>query len=84
MFLYAATEGDRTLTTRGGQYRVVDTMHHSNHITLHKEADTTQSHMNRHSHTERHQHLTDLILGTMVLSQQWAETTMVSIPSMYS
>ena len=65
-------EGDQTLMTRGEQRRVLDTMHHNNHTTLHMEADMIRSHM------KRQHHLTDLILGTIVLSQQWAEITTVS------
>jgi hypothetical protein len=53
-------------------------MHHNNHTTLHMEVDMIPSHM------ERHSHLTDLILGIMMLGQQWAETTMVSMPARYS
>jgi hypothetical protein len=59
-------------------------MHHNNHTTLHMEVDMIPSHMDRDSHMERHSHLTDLILGIMMLGQQWAETTMVSMPPRYS
>jgi hypothetical protein len=59
--------------TKEDQRPVVDTMHHNNHTTLHTKADMIRS------HTEPRHLLMDRILGTMLLSQQWAETTTVSI-----
>lgn len=75
VFLWADTVGGQTPTMREELHWGVDTTHLSNHITLHREADTIRSRMAR-----RHRHM-DLMLGTMVPSPQWAEITMVSIQS---
>ena len=73
IFLGIDTAGGQTLTTREVMCLAVDTMHLSNHTTLHKEADTIRS------HTEQRHHLMDRALVTMVLNQLWAEITMVNL-----